>query len=154
MAETVQSRLAALGIALPTPGAPLASYIPTTESGGLVFVSGQLSVVPGGEQCVGKLGAGLSVEDGYRGARIAAINLLAVLKGAVGSLELVTRIVKIVGFVNCTPDFGEPHKVINGASEFLVEVFGDRGRHARSSVGVNALPNGAAVEVEAIVEVA
>ena len=154
MAETVQSRLAALGIALPTPGTPLATYIPTTESGGLVFVSGQLSVVAGGEQCVGKLGAGLSVEDGRKGARIAAINLMAVLKSAIGSLELVTRIVKIVGFVNCAPDFTEPHKVVNGASELLVEVFGERGRHARSSVGVNALPNGAAVEIEAIVEVA
>jgi enamine deaminase RidA (YjgF/YER057c/UK114 family) len=154
MADTVQSRLASLGISLPTPVPPQATYSPTAESGGLVFVSGQLSIAAGGKQCLGKLGGNLSVEQGREGARIAAINLLAVLKAAVGSLELVTRVVKVVGFVNCVPDFTEPHKVVNGASDLLVEVFGDRGRHARSSIGVSTLPLGAAVEIEAIFEVA
>src|SRR5579871_3762071 len=115
MGETVQSRLTALGITLPTPAAPQATYIPTAESGGLVFVSGQLSIAADGKQCIGKLGGGVSVEQGRDGARIAAVNLLAVLRAAIGSLELVTRVVKVVGFVNCTPDFTEPHKVVNGA---------------------------------------
>jgi enamine deaminase RidA (YjgF/YER057c/UK114 family) len=154
MAETVQSRLAALGIALPTPAAPQATYIPTTQSGGLVFVSGQVSIASDGRQCVGKVGAGVTVEQAREGAQIAAINLLAVLKAAIGDLERVTRILKVVGFVNCAPDFVEPQKVVNGASDLFVAVFGDRGRHARSSIGVATLPWGASFEVEAIVEVA
>jgi enamine deaminase RidA (YjgF/YER057c/UK114 family) len=153
MSETVQSRLAALGIVLPAPGAPQANYIPTTRSGGLVFVSGQVSMAAD-KRYVGKLGGDLTVDQGREAARIAAINLLAVLQAAVGDLEAVSRILKLVGFVNCVPTFAEPHRVVNGASDLLVEVFGDRGRHARTSLGVNALPMNAAVEVEAVVEVA
>jgi enamine deaminase RidA (YjgF/YER057c/UK114 family) len=152
MAETAQSRLAALGIVLPVPAAPQANYIPTTRSGGLVFVSGQVSIAPGGKAHVGKVGAALSVEQGREAARVAAINVLAALKAALGDLEKVKRIVKLVGFVNCTADFTDTPKVVNGASDLLVEVLGDRGRHARSSIGVNALPAGVAVEVEVIVE--
>ena len=154
MTGTVQSRLAALGIALPAAGAPQANYIPTTASGRLVFVSGQLSIVPNGKQLIGKVGGGVTVDQAREGARIAAINLLAALHSAVGDLDRVSRILKLVGFVNCVPDFVEPHKVVNGASDLLVDVFGDRGRHARSAIGVGTLPLGAAVEVEAIVEVA
>jgi enamine deaminase RidA (YjgF/YER057c/UK114 family) len=146
--------LAALGIVLPAAGGPQANYIPTTTSGRLVFVSGQVSIAPEGERRIGKVGADLTVEEAREGARIAAINLLAVLKATLGDLDRVARILKLVGFVNCSPDFVEPHKVVNGASDLLVEVFGDRGRHARSSIGVNSLPVGAAVEVEAVVEVA
>jgi enamine deaminase RidA (YjgF/YER057c/UK114 family) len=153
MSDTVQSRLSALGILLPTPGAPQANYIPAAAGGGLVFVSGQLSIAPGGREVLGKLGGGLSVDDGRAGARLAAINLLAVLKAAIGDLDRVRKIVKLVGFVNAAPEFTEPHKVVNGASDLLVEVFGERGRHARSALGVATLPLGAAVEVEAIVEV-
>jgi enamine deaminase RidA (YjgF/YER057c/UK114 family) len=154
MTGTVQSRLAALGITLPAAGAPQANYIPTTTSGRLVFVSGQLSIVPNGKQLIGKVGGGVTVDQAREGARIAAINLLAALHSAVGDLDRVSRILKLVGFVNCVPDFVEPHKVVNGASDLLVDVFGDRGRHARSAIGVGTLPLGAAVEVEAIVEVA
>jgi enamine deaminase RidA (YjgF/YER057c/UK114 family) len=154
MAETAQTRLDALGIALPAPAAPQANYIPTTRSGGLVFVSGQVSIAPGGKQHIGKVGATMSVEQGRDAARVAAINVLAALKAALGDLEKVKRIVKLVGFVNCTPDFTDTPKVVNGASDLLVEVLGDRGRHARSSIGVNALPAGVAVEVEVIVEAA
>ena len=153
MAETVQSRLAALRIVLPAPGAPQANYIPTARSGGLVFVSGQVSIA-GDRQFVGKVGGELTVDQGREAARVAAINLLAVLQGAVGDLERVKRILKVVGFVNCVATFTEPHRVVNGASDLLVEVFGERGRHARSSLGVNTLPVNAAVEIEAIVEVA
>jgi enamine deaminase RidA (YjgF/YER057c/UK114 family) len=152
MVDTVQSRMAAQGIVLPTPAAPQANYIPTTTSGRLVFVSGQVSIGAGNEY-VGKVGVDFTTDEGREAARLAAINLTAVLKAAVGDLERVMRILKVVGFVICGPDFTEPQKVINGASELLISIFGDRGRHARSAIGVNALPLGAAVEVEAIVEV-
>ena len=154
MAETVQSRLTALGIVLPTPPAPQANYIPTTRSGGLVFVSGQVSIVPGGKQYLGKVGAAVSVEQGREAARAAAINVLAVLKMALGDLDKVKRVLKLVGFVNCTADFTDMPKVVNGASDLLVEVLGERGKHARSSLGVNSLPLGVSVEVEVIVEAA
>jgi enamine deaminase RidA (YjgF/YER057c/UK114 family) len=152
MAETAQSRLAALGIVLPTPPAPQANYIPTTRSGGLVFVSGQVSIVPGGKQYLGKVGGPVSVEQGREAARVAAINILAVLNAALGDLEKVKRVLKLVGFVNCTPDFTDMPKVVNGASDLLVEVLGERAKHARSSIGVNSLPVGVSVEVEVIVE--
>ena len=153
MAETAETRLAALGVMLPEPPAPAASYIPTLAVGTLVFVSGQVSIL-GEEKYVGKLGREHGVEDGQKAARISAINILAQLKVALGDLEKVKRIVKLVGFVNCTPEFTDPHRVMNGCSDFLIEVLGERGKHARSAVGVATLPLGAAVEVEAIVEVA
>lgn len=154
MAETAEARLTKLGIDLPVPAAPAASYIPTMAVGQLLYVSGQVSILPGGDRYVGKLGREHGVEDGQKAARICAINILAQIKAALGDLENVKRIVKLTGFVNCTPDFTDPHRVINGCSDFLIEVLGERGKHARSAVGVATLPLGSAVEVEAIVEVA
>jgi enamine deaminase RidA (YjgF/YER057c/UK114 family) len=153
MAETAESRLAELEIVLPVPAAPAASYVPTVTTGQLVFVSGQVSIL-GEEKYVGKLGREHGIEGGFKAARVCAINLLAQLKAAVGDLEKIKRVVKLTGFVNCTPDFTEPHKVVNGCSDLLIEVLGERGRHARSAVGVATLPLDATVEVEAIVEVA
>jgi enamine deaminase RidA (YjgF/YER057c/UK114 family) len=153
MAETADTRLKALGVTLPIPGAPQASYIPTVASGQLMFVSGQVSIL-GDEKYVGKLGRDYGIEDGVKAGRVCAINILANLKAALGDLEKVKRIVKLTGFVNSTPDFTEPHKAVNGCSDFLIEVLGDRGKHSRSAIGVATLPLGAAVEVEAIVELA
>lgn len=153
MAETAESRLEALGITLPEVPAPAANYIPTVTIGGLVFVSGQVSLM-GGAKYTGKLGRDLTVEQGYEGARVCAMHILANLKAAAGDLEKVVRMVKLTGFVNCAPDFEEPHKVVNGCSDLLVEVLGERGRHARSAIGMATLPLGAAVEVEAIAEIA
>ena len=152
MAETAESRLAALEIVLPQAAAPAASYVPTVVTGKLVFVSGQVSIL-GSDKYVGKLGREHGIEGGFKAARICAISLLAQLKAAVGDLERIKRIVKLTGFVNCTPDFSEPHKVVNGCSDLLIEVLGERGRHARSAVGVATLPLDATVEVEAIVEI-
>ncbi len=153
MAETAEDRLAALGVTLPVPPAPAASYVPTVTTGGLIFVSGQISVF-GDEKYVGKLGREYAVEDGQKAARVSAINILAQLKVALGDLDRVKRVVKLTGFVNCTPDFTDVHLVINGCSDFLIAVLGERGKHARSAVGMVSLPLGVAVEVEAIVEVA
>ena len=153
MPETAASRLTALGVVLPVPGAPQANYIPTVTVGRLIFVSGQVSIAADGAKFVGKVGRDYSVEQGRAAARICAINTLANLNAALGDLEKIARMVKLTGFVNCTADFDEPHKVINGASDFLVEVLGERGRHARSAIGVATLPLGAAVEIEAIAEI-
>ncbi len=153
MAETAESRLAELEIVLPAPSAPAASYVPTVATGRLIFVSGQVSIL-GSEKYVGKLGREHGIEGGFKAARVCAISLLAQLKAALGDLEKIKRIVKLTGFVNCTPDFTEPHKVVNGCSDLLIEVLGERGRHARSAIGVATLPLDATVEVEAIVEVA
>ncbi len=153
MSETVDSRLAALGITLPSPAAPAANYVPFVQSGKVLFVSGQVPVGPNGLEFQGKLGAGFSVEDGQAAARLCAINLLAQVKVAVGDLEKV-RCVKLTGFVNSAPDFGDQPKVVNGASDLMVDVLGEKGRHSRSAVGVAALPFGVAVEVEGIFEIA
>jgi len=153
MAENAEARLTALGVVLPVPPAPAASYIPSVATGKLVFVSGQVSMLPNGDKYVGKVGRELNVEDGQKAARICAINVLANLKAALGDLEKVKRIVKLTGFVNCTADFTEPHRVVNGCSDFLIEVLGERGKHSRSAIGVATLPLGAAVEIEAIVEI-
>ncbi len=154
MAETAEARLKALGVELPTPAAPAASYIPTITTGQLVFVSGQVSILADGDKYVGKLGREYGVEEGQKAARVCAINILANLKAALGDLDKVKRIVKLTGFVNCTPDFTDPHRVVNGCSDFLIEVLGDRGKHSRSAIGLATLPLGAAVEVEAIAEIA
>jgi enamine deaminase RidA (YjgF/YER057c/UK114 family) len=153
MGETAESRLKALGITLPSIGAPAANYVPTVRTGNLLFVSGQVSFL-GDEKYKGKLGRDLTVEQGQKAGRLCAINLIANIRNAVGSLDKVVRIVKLTGFVNCTPDFEEPHKVVNGCSDLLTDVFGPIGKHARSAVGMATLPLGAAVEVEAIVEIA
>jgi enamine deaminase RidA (YjgF/YER057c/UK114 family) len=155
MASEIEARLAALGIDLPMPGKPAANYVPFVISGKQVFVSGQVPMASDGVKFVGKVGREFSVEEGQQAARLCAINILGVLKAAVGDLERVTRIVKVVGFVNAVPDFTEPHKVINGASDLITDVLGDqRGKHARSAIGMGTLPLGVAVEVEAIAEIA
>lgn len=143
-----------LGITLPKPAKPVASYEGFIRTGNLVFVSGQIPVVDGKVAVTGKLGAGVSLEDGQKAARLCAINVLAQLNEATGhDLSKVTRVVKVTGFVAATPDYTDVPKVVNGASDLFAAVFGDRGKHARAAVGVAVLPLDSAVEVEAIVEV-
>ena len=154
MAGNIEQRLAELGITLPTPPAPIANYVPTALSGQLLFCSGQVSTAPGGKAMKGKLGADVSIEQGQEAARICAVNLLAQAKAALGDLDRVKRCVRLGGFINCEPNFAQLALVMNGASDLMVEVFGDGGRHARSTIGVAELPGDAAVEVEAIFEVA
>ena len=150
----IEQKLASLGISLPTPASPIANYVPFVRSGNLLVVSGQLCFGADGKLAAkGQLGAGVSIEDGQKAARACAVNLLAQLKVAVGDLDKVTRVVRLGGFINSAPGFGDGPKVMNGASDLMVEVFGDKGRHARSTVGVSALPVDAAVEVEGMFEV-
>ncbi|MBA5777998.1 RidA family protein [Stappia sp. F7233] len=153
MSGEIEQRLAALGVTLPQAAAPAANYVPFVRTGSQLFISGQIPMGPNGIEHKGKLGADYGVEQGQVAARLCAINLLAQAKAALGDLDKVVRLVKLVGFVNCTPDFGDQPKVVNGASDFMVEALGEKGRHARSAVGVAALPFGVAVEVEAIFEV-
>ena len=154
MTGTVDQRLNDLGITLPEPAAPAANYIPYTVSGNLVFISGQITMADGELKYVGTVGDEFSVDDGYQAARICAINLLAQLKIACGgNLDRVKQVVKLGGFVNCTPDFTDQPKVINGASDLMVEALGDAGKHARFAVGAPSLPLGIAVEVDGIFEI-
>ncbi|MNX67916.1 Endoribonuclease L-PSP [compost metagenome] len=150
---TVQERLTALGISLPAPSAAVANYLPVVELDGWIYVSGQLPMANGALTCTGKVGAEVGVDDAYQAARLCAINGLALIKSALGggddSLENV-RIVRVGGFVASAEGFTGQPKVINGASDLLVEVLGENGRHARAAVGVAELPLGAAVEVELI----
>jgi enamine deaminase RidA (YjgF/YER057c/UK114 family) len=152
-AATPEAKLAALGVTLPAVPAAIANYVPAVRSGNLVFLAGQLAKGPDGKFLTGKVGRDLTLEQGAAAARTCAIQLLAVLKAEVGDLAKVKRIVRVGGFVNCTEDFTAQPKVVNGASDLLVAVFGDQGRHARAAVGVNALPAGAPVEVELVAEV-
>jgi enamine deaminase RidA (YjgF/YER057c/UK114 family) len=155
MAGTVEQNLAAQGIVLPAPKAPVANYVPFVRTGNLLFVSGQVCLDAEGKLIAkGKLGAGVSIEDGAAAARGCGINLLAQVKAAIGDLDKVVRVVRLGGFVNAAPDFLEGPKILNGASDLMVAVFGDKGRHARTTVGVSALPSDAAVEVEGVFEVA
>ena len=154
MSDTIESRLEALGITIPSPATPAANYVPFVRSGNLLFISGQITMDSDGIEFVGKLGDTMEVEEGKRAAQLCAINILAQAKAALGSLEAIGRVVKLTGFVNSTPDFGEQPAVINGASDLIVDVLGDAGRHSRSAVGVANLPFGVAVEVEAIIEAA
>jgi enamine deaminase RidA (YjgF/YER057c/UK114 family) len=153
MSSTVDARLLELGITLPEAAAPAANYVPFVITGNQLFVSGQLPMAGGKLQVTGKLGDGLGIDEGKAAAKLCAINLLAQAKAATGNLDKVVRLVKIVGFVNSTPDFTDQPQVINGASDFLVEAMGDKGRHARSAVSAASLPFGAAVEIEAIFEI-
>lgn len=146
----VDAKLADLGLTLPVAAAPVAAYVPVVVSGDMAYVSGQISFV-NGELIKGRLGDDLSVEQGYAAAQGCGLMILAQLKAALGSLERVERVVKLGGFVTSTPDFTDQPKVVNGASELLAAVFGEAGKHARSAVGVPALPLGVAVEVDAIV---
>lgn len=151
MSRTEQ-RLAELGVTLPTPAKPAANYIPVVQTGNLVFVSGQIPMGPSGIEFIGQLGAGMDIDNARAAARLCAVNVLAQLKAHVGDLDKV-RAVKLTGFVNSASGFGDQPKVVNGASDFLVDVLGDHGRHSRSAVGVAALPFGVAVEVEGIFEI-
>lgn len=149
----IDTRLAELGVILPEPAAPVANYAPFVRSGNLVFISGQVSIGPNG-LIAGKLGRDLSVDQGVEAAHACGVNLIAQLKAACdGELDHVRRVVKLGGFVNCTDDFTDQPKVINGASDLMVAVFGDNGRHARAAVGAPSLPMNAAVEVDGIFEI-
>jgi len=152
--SAIEARLASLGITLPQPAAPAANYVPYVESRGMLYISGQIPVGPNGVDYVGKLGEEFGIEEGRAAARLCAINILAQARAALGDLDRVARIVKLTGFVNGTPAFTDQPKVVNGASDFMVEIFDEKGRHARSAVGVGGLPFGVAVEVEAIIEIA
>ncbi|NQU55662.1 MAG: RidA family protein [Rhodospirillales bacterium] len=155
MAGTVEQRLIDMGVEIPTPGAPAANYVPFVKSGNLVFVSGQITMSNGELKYVGTVGDDLSLEDGYQAARICAINLIAQVKEACGGdLDRVKQVVKLGGFVNCTPDFTDQPKVINGASDLIAEAFGEAGKHARFAVGAPSLPLGIAVEVDGVFEIA
>jgi enamine deaminase RidA (YjgF/YER057c/UK114 family) len=150
----IDKRLAELGIILPEAAKPVANYVPWVRTGNLVFISGQGPIEGGKVLYPGTLGNHVSLEDGAKSARLCAINVLAQIKDAVGGdLDKVKRVVKLLGFVNATADFKDHPKVINGASDLMVEVFGDKGRHARSAVASPSLPMGISTEVEAIVEV-
>ncbi|MCU1544060.1 MAG: RidA family protein [Microbacteriaceae bacterium] len=152
--SSIDARLAELGITLPVVVPPVAAYIPALVSGNLVFTSGQLPMVDGALPATGKLGAGVSAETGKQLARQCALNALAAVESVIGSLDRVTRVVKVVGFVASDPSFTGQPGVINGASEVLGEIFGDAGVHARSAVGVSVLPLDSPVEVELVVEFA
>ena len=155
MAGTIEKRLAELGLALPTPRSPIATYVPFVLSGKLLTVSGQICFGADGKMiAAGQLGGTVSVEDGQKAARACAINLLAQVKAALGDLDKVARVVRLNGFINSAPGFTDGPKVMNGASDLMVEVFGDKGRHARTTVGVSALPADAAIEVDGMFEVA
>jgi enamine deaminase RidA (YjgF/YER057c/UK114 family) len=149
---SVEQTLADKGITLPAAPMPAANYVPFVQSGNLVFISGQISADDNG-LITGKLGDTTSLEDGTAAARRCGLALIAQLKAAIGNLDRVTRVVKLTGFVNSTPDFTDQPKVINGCSDLMVEVFGEAGRHARAAVSAPSLPFGVAVEIEAVFEV-
>jgi len=154
MAGSVDAKLKQLGVEIPTPAAPVANYVGFVKTGNLVFVSGQVTMQGGKPQFIGKLGKEISVEQGQEAAKLCAINIVAQLKAACeGDLDRVQRIVKLGGFVNSTPEFTDQPKVINGASDFLVAVFGDKGKHARAAVSAGALPLNVSVEIDCIAEI-
>jgi enamine deaminase RidA (YjgF/YER057c/UK114 family) len=153
MAGTFEKKLEELGITLPTPAAPIANYVGFVRTGRLLFVSGQLCLADGVLVAKGKLGPQVTVERGQAAARACAVNVLAQVKAALGDLDKVTRVVRLGGFINSAPDFLDGPAVMNGASDLMVAVFGDKGRHARTTIGVAALPADAAVEVEGTFEV-
>jgi enamine deaminase RidA (YjgF/YER057c/UK114 family) len=148
--STPEERLAALGLTLPVAPTPMGNYVPYRLTGNLLYLSGQGPRLADGGFMVGRLGKDASIEQGYEAARLTGLQLLAIVKAALGELTRVEAVVKLLGMVNAEPDFGDHPKVINGCSDLLVEVFGDAGRHARSAVGMGSLPNGIMVEIEAI----
>ncbi|MFO1049222.1 MAG: RidA family protein [Geminicoccaceae bacterium] len=149
----VEQRLAELGITLPQAQSPVANYVGAVETGNLLFLSGRGPVLPGGGMATGTVGSDVTVEEAYGHARLVGLQLIATMKDALGDLDRVARIVKVLGMVNGAPGFGQQPAVINGCSDLLVEVFGDKGRHARSAVGMGSLPGNITVEIEAVVEV-
>lgn len=155
MAGEIDARLKGMGIDLPAPAKPVANYVPFVRTGNLVFISGQVTMSHGELRYVGKVGKEISVEDAKKAARLCGINILSNLNAALdGDLDKVVRCVKLVGFVNAIESFTQQPEVVNGCSDLMVEVFGDKGRHARSAVGSGSLPRNVAVEVEAVFEVA
>jgi enamine deaminase RidA (YjgF/YER057c/UK114 family) len=150
MSGKVEARLKSLGIALPAAPNPVANYVPSCLAGNLLFISGQISRADDGAVSKGRLGADLTIDQGREAARLAALNVLAQVKAAVGELDRVAQVVRLTGFVNAAPDFTDHPQVVNGASDLMVEVLGDKGRHTRAAVGVSSLPMGCAVEVDAI----
>jgi enamine deaminase RidA (YjgF/YER057c/UK114 family) len=149
----IEDKLISLGITLPSPSASAGSYVPVVISHNFAFVAGQIPIEGGQVKFKGKVGMDISIEAGQQAARLCTINALAQLKSALGSLDRIKRVVKVTGFVNCDPSFAEQPKVVNGASDLLVQVFGEKGKHARAAVGASSLPLGSSVEVEFIVEI-
>jgi enamine deaminase RidA (YjgF/YER057c/UK114 family) len=147
---SAEQRIKELGLVLPEPVSPVATYVRWVRTGNLLFVSG---TGPADDQPKGKLGGTLSIDEGYAAARSTGLQIIATVKAAMGDLDKVVRVVKVLGMVNCTPDFGDQPKVINGCSDLMVEVFGEKGRHSRSAVGFVSLPSGIPVEIEATFEV-
>ncbi len=154
MAGTIDARLNELGIELPPASTPGGNYVPFVRTGNLLFISGQVPMVDGKPAWIGHLGQNVTIEEGAAAARVCALAILAQAKVALeGDLDRIKQIVKLTGFVSCTPDFRDPPKVVNGASDLFGEVFGAAGQHARAAVGMASLPSGVAVEVEAVLEV-
>ena len=150
----IDDRLASLGIELPPTPSPVANYVPAVRTGNLLYLAGLGPAARAdGTTPIGKIGDDMTAEEGYEAARLVGINILARIKGAIGDLGKVKQVVKLLSMVNCTPDFKGQPAVANGCSDLLVEVFGDKGRHARSAVGMAGLPNGIPVEIEAIIEI-
>ena len=149
----IENRLEEIGIELPPPVKPVANYVTTVQTGNLVFTSGHGPVSMSGELEKGQLGTDMTIEEGYQSARLVGLGLISTLKDTLGDLDRIKRVIKVVGFVNSTPDFLDHPKVVNGVSDLFVEVFGDKGKHARSAVGMVQLPGGIPVEVEVIVEI-
>jgi enamine deaminase RidA (YjgF/YER057c/UK114 family) len=152
MSGAIEARLKSLGVALPPTPTPVANYVPFVITGSLVFLSGQGPRRPEGGMFTGKVGGAVSVDEAYQHARIVGIQLLSALRDAIGDLDRVNRVVKLLGMVNGTPEFKQHPKVINGCSDLLVEVFEAKGKHARSAVGMGSLPDDITVEIEAVVE--
>lgn len=150
---TPYDRLTALGLSLPPPPAPIATYVPFVREDNILYLSGQGPRQADGRLRTGKVGAGIGIDQAYDDARLTGLNLLAVIHSAIGDLSKVRRVIKLLGMVNAVPDFEAHPKVINGCSDLLLEVFGERGRHARSAVGFGSLPDNITVEIEAIVAV-
>ena len=153
VAQDAETKLKEKGIVLTPPSSPVANYVNAVRVGNLLYLAGKGPTKPDNTNITGKVGRDLTIEQGYEAARLTAVNHLAVIKNELGSLNKVKRIVKVLGMVNCTEDFKDQPKVINGYSDLMVEIFGDRGKHARSAVGMYALPFNMAVEVEVIVEI-
>lgn len=152
-AQAPEENLKKSGIVLPVPSKPVANYLNWVRTGNLIYLAGKGPTNPDGSNITGKLGKDYTVDQGYAAARITGINQLASLKAELGSLNKVKRVIKVLGMVNCTADFTDQPKVVNGFSDLMVEIFGENGKHARSAVGMNSLPFGIPVEVEMIVEV-
>ena len=147
----VEARLVSLGIALPEAPNPVANYVPSCLSGNLLFISGQISKAANGSIVTGRLGAGMTVEQGRAAARLSALAILAQAKATIGELDRIAQVVRLTGYVNAAPEFTEHPQVLNGASDLMVEVLGDKGRHTRVAVGVSSLPLGCAVEIDALI---